>query len=76
MRVTINDVEYTLSMKWNQDDTAQFFVQIDGEWIELNSRFYKDRNDSKTHINNKQLRELVTLETKNILDSRTGDRRS
>lgn len=70
LNITLDDVEYSLSMKWNQDDTAQFFVSIDNELIELNTQMQKDRHDVKRYVTSKQIRATFAQEIKNILAAR------
>ena len=55
-------------MKWNQDDTIQYFVNVDDEQIELNAQFYKGRPDTTSYTTSAQVRELLAQEIKELLD--------
>lgn len=75
MRIKVNDTEYSVSMKWNADDTIQHFVLIDDELHELDipSRM---NNDGKTYITSAQFREILAQHIQDTLNNRPSNGRA
>jgi len=69
VRVKVNDVEYSISMKWNMNDTIQSFVEIDGTEFELTPQFHRERHDDKTYVTHQEAREMFAQEIIKILNA-------
>jgi len=74
MRVEVDGVEYTISMTWQDNENARFFVWIDDDLKELKLKLFRRINDFQTHITPQEVRQILAQEIAQLLDYSSGDR--
>lgn len=75
MHIVINGHGYTVSMKWEQDDTIHHFVTIDDNMYKLDIESKVIRGDDTTYITAKEFREILAEKIKAVIDTLPSNRR-
>jgi len=75
MRIKINDSEYTVSMKWEQDDSISYFVHVDNDVHELDIRACQ-LNDGKTYLTSDKFRGILAQHIQKVLNDCSCNRRA
>lgn len=74
MQIQVDGKEYSVSMTWQSNEIARFFVRIDGVLHELDLKLSREVNDFETHITPEEVRHILAREIKQKTNDRLGDR--